>query len=546
MLDIPELNDMVCRLLGPRDLAQCARVSQKWNSIVAPYLWRDLSRIKPQHKAFFTMVLKDYSRKHGNQKIRGKQHGMKRFTQEPSFHSSLALRRYGHLVEQLPSPSVLHDGLEYSITNIQQREASANVGDTSTPTPTELFRHLFECFPRSQVDNLILDMSDSRTSYLVQNVADLLLPRVRYLQVNPMCIQNYSQYWDLRSMLDLCSSRLERLAISINMGVDDAEDEEQRQGVSEPLTGLKELALVICHDRHDRYKSKAFWKWLWKHCTQVEKLTVDWSGGIMQNLLEGMATWMPKLHKIRIGRGLVSDGERATLLSGSCQGWSEVDLVLGGDFGMATRDALMRHRSTLERLYLELYHFKAYDYLMQVLTSSPNLRIISIIASWNTIFPTDVFTDQDPHTGALKEWECEGSLEELRIEIVGIPRPDVMRTKFKETYPGQGQEMQRLIFARIARLTSLKVLQVHENSSMTPSTDCLEMSLASGLHQLSSLKELKELVMPRTGTKVNLEEVQWMAEHWPKLRIIHGLRLKGRWSGPARWLRRHHPEIVLK
>jgi hypothetical protein len=81
---------------------------------------------------------------------------------------------------------------------------------------------------------------------------------------------------------------------------------------------------------------------------------------------------------------------------------------------------------------------------------------------------------------------------------------------------------------------------------MTPSADCLEMSLASGLHQLSSLKELKELIMPRTCTKVKLEEVQWMTKHWPKLRIIHGLKLKGRWSGPARWLQQHHPEIVLK
>lgn len=43
MLDIPELGDMVCRLLGAHDLAQCARVDKKWNSLVVPYFWRDLT-----------------------------------------------------------------------------------------------------------------------------------------------------------------------------------------------------------------------------------------------------------------------------------------------------------------------------------------------------------------------------------------------------------------------------------------------------------------------------------------------------------------------
>jgi hypothetical protein len=43
MLDIPELGDMICQLLSPHDLAQCAQVSKRWDSIVTPHLWRDLS-----------------------------------------------------------------------------------------------------------------------------------------------------------------------------------------------------------------------------------------------------------------------------------------------------------------------------------------------------------------------------------------------------------------------------------------------------------------------------------------------------------------------
>ncbi|KAK3811124.1 MAG: hypothetical protein J3Q66DRAFT_443373 [Benniella sp.] len=50
MLDIQELDDMICEQLDPLDLVQCARVNKKWRTLVMPRLWRDLSWINRDDK----------------------------------------------------------------------------------------------------------------------------------------------------------------------------------------------------------------------------------------------------------------------------------------------------------------------------------------------------------------------------------------------------------------------------------------------------------------------------------------------------------------
>jgi hypothetical protein len=56
---------------------------------------------------------------------------------------------------------------------------------------------------------------------------------------------------------------------------------------------------------------------------------------------------------------------------------------------------------------------------------------------------------------------------------------------------------------------------------------------------------LEELIVSPTNTRIGLEEAQWMAEQWRKLRVVHGFKSKGRWNKAAKWLQQHHPEILL-
>jgi len=105
-----------------------------------------------------------------------------------------------------------------------------------------------------------------------------------------------------------------------------------------------------------------------------------------------------------------------------------------------------------------------------------------------------VFTNRDQEAGTLRTWACEASLKDLKIKITGIPRSYVKEDEAeKETYPGQGREMQGQVYDRLARLTSLEVLWLKGDTRGRTASGCLDMSLESGLCTLSELKMLKEL-----------------------------------------------------
>lgn len=65
---------------------------------------------------------------------------------------------------------------------------------------------------------------------------------------------------------------------------------------------------------------------------------------------------------------------------------------------------------------------------------------------------------------------------------------------------------------------------------------CLEMTLESGLDQLKSLKNLRVLGVQRMAQRIGIKEVQWMTQHWPKLRVIQGLCDNGDNLEAAEWL----------
>lgn len=48
----------------------------------------------------------------------------------------------------------------------------------------------------------------------------------------------------------------------------------------------------------------------------------------------------------------------------------------------------------------------------------------------------------------------------------------------------------------------------------------LEMPLESGLYKLSGLSRMRELDVTSMHMEIDAKEVQWMAEHWPRLRAL--------------------------
>jgi hypothetical protein len=149
--------------------------------------------------------------------------------------------------------------------------------------------------------------------------------------------------------------------------------------------------------------------------------------------------------------------------------------------------------------------------------------------------------DPDPDTGMLRPWNCEGSLRVLKLTFGGIPRLDSR----EDSYAGQGRDIQGLVYERLARLINLETLWLGGRDHHSDDPQCLEMSLESGLDNLSGLKRLRELSVTGLPTRIGVIEVQWMAVHWPRLRVIRGLGGNEEEDEAAQWLRENRFEICL-
>ncbi|KAF9118664.1 hypothetical protein BGW39_000966 [Mortierella sp. 14UC] len=161
-------------------------------------------------------------------------------------------------------------------------------------------------------------------------------------------------------------------------------------------------------------------------------------------------------------------------------------------------------------------------------------------------------------------WVCEETLETFCCQIVGVDRltPDEYQSlsleqgdssrSIAEGKYKRSQEQHSRVYERLARLTRLQTLDLGGNiidywmysfledsgfelvkdvngrlflEFSTPIMDSLEFSLASGLDQLVSLKNLKVFGFEGHDHRIERAELEWIARHWPKLTVMRGLHI---------------------
>ncbi|KAK3811119.1 MAG: hypothetical protein J3Q66DRAFT_443368 [Benniella sp.] len=570
MTDITEIDDIIFGRLDPCDLARCILVSKKWHAIVVPYLWYDLSFLEKssdsQRQAFNKLVLEDYLQEHRYQEPGESD----RSSEQPSqpLSSISVLSKYAPMVR------LLTDYIRPRPVNIKiQRQQQPLTRQDNEPTEHMLLLHLLKRCPSAKVSTFHLDYSqygpdDEKT--IVQTV----LPRVRHLSIQTLFNNDIERFSKLKGLLIRCPTMLEKLTLEVDCMMyreegseedekdeedeDDEDEEEPEVTEQNNWRSLKELALRPrgCTDRLER---KSFWSWLFKRCGEVEKLEVSKIRGTTDlRLREAMLVHMPKLQGIILGHDIADDpfapylkNDRATvLLDGSHHGWKSVRLKETVRFGDSTRLALEGHFGTLEELYLDRgFRGLTGRDLPCVLSLSPNLH--TLVDDDQNLYENSIFSRCE---AALfieeRNWACKSTLKVLKIKLHGIPRPDLEGGV--DIYGGLGRQLQSHVYDRLAQLTNLEILWLGNRSTKTNAArkevmkdqlDCLEMSLESGLDKLSELKSLEELSVSGMTTRIGVKEVQWMAEHWPSLRIVYGLSI-GRERDAVEWLE-HHPRIEV-
>ncbi|KAK3811093.1 MAG: hypothetical protein J3Q66DRAFT_58718 [Benniella sp.] len=535
MLDLPELLDNVLRRLGRHDLSQCAQVNKQWHALTIPYLWRDLICIhsgNARGEAFSKIVLEDYLQEKGSEEG----------SQQPS-----ALSKYGPLIQRLPILVNLETALR----------SQACTQQDNGPTTNDLLLHFFKFTSKAQVEFLHYQFKDPESDEMKLILA-FTLPRLRSLYIQGSLQGTQSGLFKFKSVLGLCSTTLRVLKVNMSvLRADEAVDMEDK-ATEDELDCWTSLEVLTLRHYSDTWDAGPFWLWMWKRCGQVNHLRVHEIDKSTSSLVQAMLAHMPNLQKITVGddstlrdiphmNAEMEDDVVAALLSGSRHGWKSVSIRGTVNFGQETMNTLAMHYSTLEEFYINDRCDMPSSDLVQVLSSCPHLHTLSYADDCYDCYTVhgSTFVDLDPDTGLLKPWLCEGSLKRLTVKIHGIPRPNLEEESALnvEGYPGQGREVQSQVYDRLGRLTSLESLRLHDECGALQS-DCLEMSLESGLDKLSGLKSLKELCVGRMATKIGIKEVQWMAENWPKFSVIRGFD-EDRDVEAVKWLEENCPRIKV-
>ncbi|KAK3810806.1 MAG: hypothetical protein J3Q66DRAFT_350261 [Benniella sp.] len=562
MFGLPEIDDKICRLLDRHALAQCVQVSKAWHYIVIPYLWHDIKYMSyPEQKAAFrNMVMQDFLCEQQRRQLQEEGHETEHSQTPPSPFTS-SLKKYGPWIRKLPGPGSLLLRLHPQLCSVPLQPE----GEIKEPTAPELLHHLYKHCTAIQMHELDLSAEYLECNDLLRTLGEYVIPHVRHLLIGSSYRHRFIESWRLKYLLDRCSNTLEKLSLFVDVSyIEDREfdvDDEQQAMEPKGWTSLKELKLMVFNDISD---SQAFMPWFWKRCSRVERLEIYGISGMAQSVADTMLAHMPNLNEIHLGRDSrdvqgLADEETAAILAGSRQGWKTIEFKCAMKIGVAAKESLEKHYPTLEALAVyECDAFTGYD-LTQVLISSPNLHTLAAIEDGYCLrrnylhLTASSFIDRDPIRGLLRPWGCESTLRVLEVVIAGIPRPDLDGIGvIEELYPGQGREMQNLVYDRLARFTNVEILWLGHGPNITHvevkkprQGDCLEMSLESGLYKLAGLKALKELNLWGMRLRIGSKEVKWMVENWPELRAIYGLE---EWHGSegAKWLREYHPEIDLR
>ncbi|KAK3840281.1 MAG: hypothetical protein JOS17DRAFT_13920 [Linnemannia elongata] len=153
-------------------------------------------------------------------------------------------------------------------------------------------------------------------------------------------------------------------------------------------------------------------------------------------------------------------------------------------------------------------------------------------------------------------WVCS-DLEKLRCQFVGISRLTVSEETILQSDEGVnedlqerlqlGREQQQTVYSRLSTFTRLRVLDLgYEFRELSlvrtitsrevlkwypsfgqPIAGTMELSLASGLGRLGTLKDLEVFGFEGVDHRIGKPELEWMATSWPKLKVMRGLQEDG-------------------
>ncbi|KAG0009857.1 hypothetical protein BGZ80_001988 [Entomortierella chlamydospora] len=395
-------------------------------------------------------------------------------------------------------------------------------------------------------------------------------------------------------LLNHCTPDLEELLLSVSFGSRTEAESDDTDVNAVPIPGTsntKTTALTrtppLYEDSGQEWKLRKLtikgdlsgpgpliWLPLLRRCSQLQEICVDvFKYETMEQLATTLSRCCPKISEITlqcITGGPQEDSRIADLIKAS-RSWKRLSMSFFHGFGPLSTTALIKHSGTLETLVLDECDGITSEDIQLVLTSCSNLKTFRAMTSNGMTFSSTVYLDASDMVDS--PWACQ-NLENLKLVITGIARPDLQENQYGEQFVGPlhdgtitGYDLQKTVYEQLGKLTKLQELWLgHDKQDLDDEEnyhptevegqwqfidpdeqfECLEFSLKSGLDLLHGLNDLKVLNIDRMKTKIGLSEVQWMVKQWPKLERIIGLVIQGEKTPKhVQWLYDNRPDIEL-
>ncbi|KAK3836381.1 MAG: hypothetical protein JOS17DRAFT_477325 [Linnemannia elongata] len=624
LLDIPELAEHIGSYLTIHDLTQCVRASKAWLDIFTPLLWRTFPRELPENitdesaraneeariwSRSYPLLVADYNN--------SRQLRLRYRLKHESDQLLTVISRNGRWIRRLDVPfSELGKANDLAqlapFVSPLHAPPVAHVVAITQPSSVhllfslDLWIHMLKQCPNIQRIRLSgYDMNSIDLTYWA-GIANYGLPEtIMDLNIRLTSDLQLQQSRILPILLALCPSQLQGLTINItyqffSLGPEDNTVREQEMVTVEeggPLPVLRAVSitsdfgdlppscasfLARCANLQDLHIPSLEQRWIHalEGCSHLKTLGIDFlSDNMIRPFAMALRNGLPSLDGIQV-RTFETHNQPldvAAMISACRSGWRSVCLP---SLGAPAADALIEHCSTLETLSLQWAFGLTSNHMLQILSSSPRLAsFVTLVEDEQYEFVRPFITgndfiDLEPSSGTLKPWPCESTLKVFRAKIGWIPRPDITRTYYghpmtswtikREAYPGEGLEIQRRVYERLARMTRLERLELgnedrwpnanadsdmpnmslQRNHDLRHQYSCLDMTLRSGLRMLEGLKNLRVLSVVRMETRIGVEEVQWMRQNWPKLTMIRGLSVDGEEKEAGQWLKDECPKIL--
>ncbi|KAF8940664.1 hypothetical protein BGZ52_013407, partial [Haplosporangium bisporale] len=125
------------------------------------------------------------------------------------------------------------------------------------------------------------------------------------------------------------------------------------------------------------------------------------------------------------------------------------------------------------------------------------------------------------------DWTCE-RLRRLAIGIVidsvspaQLWRHVVWQSPHRLNLKARVED-QQMVLQRIASLSRLESLVLKLQGEVDGLRTALDLGVDKGLTKLATLTRLREFEVPSFSQHMDVPEIEWMIEHWPRLEIVAG------------------------